>query len=228
MNKEKYIEFLKTNLNTWFYKFEPCIFSNDILEMFENIKKIKSKTNIYPTVNEMFDAFKYCDYNNLKVVIIGDKPFNHKYSSGFAFGYKEEYGGPFCRTHDKFKNLLNQHNIDTIGSLGKCDFDYLAKDGVLMLNPQLLNTDIPLKKNIFKPFIDFLFFEVLKYNNGLIIITFNNDYEEYTKNPFHIHIKSKFDIFNNRDVKTLFVDDLFIVVNDLIVKSNGIEFKINW
>jgi len=228
MKKEEYVKFLQTNLNTWFNKFEPCIFNEDFILMFKNIKKVRESMITYPSINNMFDAFKYCDFNNLKVIIINNRPFKHKESKGLAFSYNNSFNGPYSTVYDKFHNLVSQYNNGTIGWFNSPDFTYLAKQGVLMLNCELFNTEKPLKKNIFKPFVDFLFFEVLKYHNGLIIITFNNDYKKYTKNPFHIHIKSKFDIFNNRDEKTLFVDDLFIVVNNLIIKSNGTEFKINW
>ena len=38
------------------------------------IKKEYKEKVIYPMQNEVFNAFRYTDYNNLKVVILGQDP----------------------------------------------------------------------------------------------------------------------------------------------------------
>ena len=48
MKKEEYVKFLQTNLNTWFSKFEPCIFNEDFILMFKNIKKVKFYRKWFP------------------------------------------------------------------------------------------------------------------------------------------------------------------------------------
>jgi uracil DNA glycosylase len=228
MKKEEYIKFLQTNLNTWFNKFEPCIFNEDFILMFKNIKKVRESMITYPSVNNMFDSFKYCDFNNLKVVIINNKPFKHKEAKGLAFSYNSSFNGPYSTVYDKFHNLVSQYNNGTIGWFSSPDFTYLAKQGVLMLNCELFNTEKTLKKNIFKPFIDYLFHNVLRFNTGIIILRFNDDYIEYCRNPFHINIKSITDIYNPYKPKVLTFDDCFKVINNLIEKQNGAEYKIEW
>ena len=53
-------------------------------------EEYKSKT-IYPKQNEVFNAFRYTDFHNLKVVILGQDPYHGpNQAEGLSFSVKDE------------------------------------------------------------------------------------------------------------------------------------------
>jgi hypothetical protein len=227
MKKSVYEKFMKDSLNTWYHLFEPRIFDKDIIEIFKFLKSNNLKT--YPEAKKMFNAFKYCDYKNLKLVIISDKPVKDSFSDGLAFSSSDtNLKTRIFNKNENFKYLINQPNNDVFYSLFESSFIHVAKQGVLFLNLQLLEFDKPLKENIFKPFIDYLFFNILCNNNGLITLRFNDDCVNYINNKFFINFKTNLDILNAKEKVLVQKDNVIININKVIEKQNGKEFIIKW
>jgi uracil-DNA glycosylase len=55
----------------WLKKLEPFLVSDEMDNIINQIKASKSLNYIWPTSEDCFNAFKYCEWDNLKVVIIG-------------------------------------------------------------------------------------------------------------------------------------------------------------
>ena len=49
--------------------------------LIEFIKKEYKEKNIYPKQNEVFNAFRYTDFDKVKVVILGQDPYQKGYHS---------------------------------------------------------------------------------------------------------------------------------------------------
>ena len=107
-------------------------------EYFENLmnfvkKEYKTKT-IYPKQNEVFNAFRYTDFDNVKVVILGQDPYHGpNQAEGLSFSVSNEVLKPpslkniFKELESDMKIPYPEHN-----SLKKW-----AKEGVLLLNAVL-------------------------------------------------------------------------------------------
>jgi len=107
-------------------------------EYFENLmnfvkNEYKTKT-IYPKQNEVFNAFRYTDFDNVKVVILGQDPYHGpNQAEGLSFSVSNEVLKPpslkniFKELESDLKIPFPEHN-----SLKKW-----AKEGVLLLNAVL-------------------------------------------------------------------------------------------
>ena len=107
-------------------------------EYFENLmnfvkNEYKTKT-IYPKQNEVFNAFRYTDFDNVKVVILGQDPYHGpNQAEGLSFSVSNEVlktpslKNIFKELESDLKIPFPEHN-----SLKKW-----AKEGVLLLNAVL-------------------------------------------------------------------------------------------
>ena len=96
-------------------------------------EEYKTKT-IYPPKKEIFNAFKLCPPNNVKVVILGQDPYHEKgQAHGLAFSTPE--GHPIPRSlKNIFKEIKEEYDypIPESGCL-----ESWAKQGVFLLNTVL-------------------------------------------------------------------------------------------
>lgn len=166
-------------------------------EYFKNlIEKVnneyKTKT-IFPPKDEIFNAFKLTEYNNIKVVILGQDPYHGVgEAEGLSFSVKENIKIP-PSLQNIFKELNNDlnYNIPTNGSLKKW-----AKEGVLLLNSILtVEKDKPLShKNIgWETFTDEIIKLINKKETPVVFILWGNyakTKEKYITNKVHYVIKS--------------------------------------
>lgn len=102
---------------------------------FKQIKKYLEEESknykIYPDYKDIFNAFKYCDFSNTKVVIIGQCPYHHGEAHGLAFSVLPNISIP-----PSLKNIFKEINTD-LGVAHKFNSGYLkpwADQGFLLLN----------------------------------------------------------------------------------------------
>ena len=90
-----------------------------------------------PELNNIFRAFTLCDYNNLRVVFLGQDPYPQKnVATGIAFGNKENTDklSPSLKVlKDAVINPLVPHGIIRFDNT----LESWAKQGVLLLNSAL-------------------------------------------------------------------------------------------
>lgn len=102
------------------------------LESFVN-SEYKNKT-IYPKINEVYNAFRYTNYNDVKVVIIGQDPYHgENQAEGLCFSVKKGIIKPPSLVNI-FKELQNDlgYSIPKNGSLVEW-----TRQGILLLNAVL-------------------------------------------------------------------------------------------
>ncbi len=121
---------LKEEINKTYFK-ELVKFLNE-----ENKTKI-----IYPKKEDLFKALKYTDYENVKVVILGQDPYHGEgEANGLCFSVNSNIKIP-PSLKNIFKELKSDLNIDRINT----DLSDWAKQGVLLLNTVLtVEKDKPL------------------------------------------------------------------------------------
>ena len=89
---------------------------------------------VFPSPNELFSAFDYCNFNDLKVVIIGQDPYHGLgQANGLCFSVKEGVKIP-PSLRNIFKELKNEY--EDYNPLSG-DLTHWAKQGVLMINATL-------------------------------------------------------------------------------------------
>jgi uracil-DNA glycosylase len=88
----------------------------------------------YPPENEIFKAFNYCSFQDLKVVLIGQDPYHGKgQANGLCFSVNEGVKYP-----PSLRNIFKELEADSNKLYPKSgDLSHWAKQGVLMLNATL-------------------------------------------------------------------------------------------
>ena len=75
------------------------------------LKKSREKKIIFPKIEDVFSAFKLCNYHKLKIVIIGQDPYhNINQAHGLAFSTKSKKLPPTLV--NIFKELVNDLKIE--------------------------------------------------------------------------------------------------------------------
>ena len=90
---------------------------------------------IYPNMYDIFNAFQYTPYADVKVVILGQDPYhNPNQAHGLSFSVHKGVTPPPSLVNI-FKELRDDTGIDNLGKHG--DLTEWAKHGVLLLNTVL-------------------------------------------------------------------------------------------
>ena len=104
------------------------------INLMDFVKSEYKRTTIYPKQNEVFNAFRYTDFDNVKVVILGQDPYHGpNQAEGLSFSVSNEVLKP-----PSLKNIFKELESDLkipfpeVNSLKKW-----AKEGVLLLNAVL-------------------------------------------------------------------------------------------
>ena len=97
------------------------------------VQEYKSQT-IYPHMNDIFNALKYTDYKDVKVVILGQDPYHQpNQAHGLCFSVKKGVNPPpslqnmYKEIYAEFGYPIPQHG----------ELTYWAEQGVLMMNTVL-------------------------------------------------------------------------------------------
>lgn len=97
----------------------------------EFLKKEYSQYKIYPDMNDIFNSLKYADYDNIKVVIIGQDPYHEEgQAHGLSFSVK-----PGIAIPPSLQNIYKELNDDFGCYIPNNGYlEKWAKQGVLLLN----------------------------------------------------------------------------------------------
>ncbi len=126
------------------------------------VSLVNSGKRFTPKFKDVFNAFKECDYNDLKVVIVGQDPYPQLGSAdGLAFS---------CSKKGKAEKSLQYINkaIDTDHTDLRC----WANQGVLLINTALTVEINKIGSHFWnwKPFTEYLFTELNKNNKDIVFI----------------------------------------------------------
>lgn len=246
MNYDK----VHAQFGTWAPKLRPFIESEDMDKIFAFLKgRTQAGKIVCPHHTDLFRAFRECDYDNLKCVIVGKDPYpqirNGSYAAdGLAFS---------CSHTGKIEASLSAIYTGMEDDLAKGfdlnlirnpDLTYLAKQGVLLLNSSLTceQNDIGVhapfingteQVYIWKPFIEFLFNEVLNNYNPTIFIFMGADAQKYSKIPvpFHHHIievEHPAAGSYQKPARPWNHQNCFSRVNAILRANNGAPYEIKW
>lgn len=100
-----------------------------MVKLHEFIKVERESHTIYPKEEDVFTAFDLTDYNEVKVVILGQDPYhNPNQAHGLAFSVLEGKPPPSLR------NIFKEMESEGFTPDKSGDLSYLSKQGVLLFN----------------------------------------------------------------------------------------------
>lgn len=190
-------------------------------------EEYKEKT-IYPKKTEVFNAFKYTDYTNVKVVILGQDPYHGpNQAEGLSFSVSNEVIKP-----PSLKNIFKELESDLeIPFPEHNSLKPWAKEGVLLLNAVLTVEEHKPASHANKgweTFTDEIIKILNKKEEPVVFILWGNYAREkkaYITNPIHYVIESPHPSpFSARN--GFFGSKPFSKTNEFL-KSKGIK-EINW
>ena len=173
---------------SWHIKIKPFIESKECDEIYKFLKT-ESKENgksISPLSFNVYRAFMETSLDNLKVVIIGERPYITNFeesplADGLLLGCTviDKVLPPL----DKFYRGIEEELFDglNLSYIQTPDVSYLSKQGVLMLNGSL-TCEIGSEsshKDVWEPFIKFLFKNV--FNTMDICVLLLGEAKDYNK-----------------------------------------------
>lgn len=119
--------------NNWDIVLSDIINSEKFNIFFNSIKEEYKKESIFPRFEDIFKAFKLTDYDDVKVVILGQDPYHgENQANGLAFSVESGQTLP-PSLRNIFKEINNDFGI--VNTNG--DLSYWAKQGVFLLNSVL-------------------------------------------------------------------------------------------
>lgn len=120
--------------NSWDIVLKDVFYGENYLRIREFLKSEYSHYTIFPKATDIFNAFRYTPYEEVKVVIIGQDPYHEVgQAHGLAFSVQDGVSFP-PSLRNIFIEIKNELGIDIpkSGNLTKW-----TKEGVLLLNASL-------------------------------------------------------------------------------------------
>ena len=156
------------------------------------IKEERLSKTIYPPAKDLFNAFKLTDFNDIKVVILGQDPYHgEKEAMGLSFSVRRG-----VRTPPSLKNIFKELKDDLGIEREDTDLSDWAKQGVFLLNTVLtVEKD---KANSHKDigweiFTDYVIKQINDRLNNVVFILWGRqarDKKRLITNPNHYIIES--------------------------------------
>ena len=161
--------------------------------LLKNVQNEYKRVTVFPPKNEVFKAFRYTSYKNLKVVILGQDPYHGVgEAEGLSFSVKKGIRKP-PSLNNIFKELHDDLgcSIPSDGSLVPW-----AKQGVLLLNAVLtvIKDQAASHKNIgWEEFTDTVIKKINEKDEPVVFILwggFARSKKKFITNPKHCIIES--------------------------------------
>ena len=130
---------LKQLPNDWHLEFKLSGIPLDLFLPIERLKELQDiQCEIYPDIDDVYNAFKLCSFKDTKVVILGQDPYHQKgVANGLAFSVN-----PGCKIPASLRNIYKEIESDVDAEINKNgDLNQWAEQGVLLLNCSLTVED---------------------------------------------------------------------------------------
>ena len=214
--------------NTWDNLLTEEVKKDYFKELIEYVNNEYKTKTIYPKKTEVFNAFKYTDYKDVKVVILGQDPYHGpNQAEGLSFSVSNEVIKP-----PSLKNIFKELESDLkIPFPEHNSLKPWAKEGVLLLNAVLTveeHKPASHSNKGWETFTDEIIKLINKKDEPVVFILWGNyarEKKKYITNPIHYIIESPHPSpFSARN--GFFGSKPFSKTNDFL-KRQGIK-EINW
>ena len=200
-------------------------------KLVENVRIKYNKTTCFPKADEVFKAFKLTDYDNIKIIILGQDPYHGTgEAEGLSFSVKKGIKKP-----PSLQNIFKELNDDLGISIPESgSLEKWAKEGVLLLNSLLsVEKDKPLshKELGWETFTDEIIKKINEKNTPVVFIlwgSYARSKKKYITNSNHFIIESThpspFSAYNG-----FFGSKPFSKANNYLIskKISPVDFKLD-
>lgn len=137
-------------------------YPGDINSILETVNKkresLKDNLDIYPSNENIFKCFNFCEFNEIKVVIIGQDPYHGpNQATGLCFAINHKTKIP-----PSLRNIINElkNNLDI--ELTDLTLEKWAKQGILLMNAAFTVVQgLPNSQmTLWSKFIDYIIYEL--------------------------------------------------------------------
>jgi len=223
----------------WYNKLKSFLWSKEFQEIKNFLKtKAQQKKQILPHTDNLFNCFKLTPWEYLKIVIIGNTPYDIAYKGeiicdGLAYSYNSlnptSMDIPIATS-----NIIKEIDLDLYGEDAfpgrDANLTDLALQGVLLLNSELtceLNFSAA-HKNLWTDFIIETISVINNNNSGIIFMLWGSVGQKYKSlidlnKHYILEAGDPFLGGNN-----WFGKSNFSKANKIIKENNGPEFQIVW
>lgn len=183
---DKIQKILKNKVHpTWLNRMIGLCMTSTMDNIIKELSTLKlQNAQICPDQNDLFNAFKYTAWDNMKVVILGQDPYHTPgIAHGLAFSSKIPKIRPpslrniYKEIEDDLYDGLNFNILDTENN----NLSYWAYQGVFLLNTAL-TTEIGKPgehTKIWEPFTKMLISYISEYQKDLIFVLWGNHAQSY-------------------------------------------------
>lgn len=204
--------------NDYFGGWTKVIDKNLLEQALNKVRKFPN--SLSPHYEDIFRAFHLCDYNNLKVVMIGQDPYPQKdIATGVMFGNNKLPMSPSLEVI--WDSLGNPEGFDIT-------LESWTRQGVLLLNSSLtVKINNPNSHSlIWRKFTETLLKNLSKRETGIIYVLFGNVAQsfEYCIGPFNQILKEKHPAWYSRQ-GIVMPDKVFREINSLLYSKYGETIK---
>lgn len=117
--------------NRWDEILQADLESENYNRLREFLKEEYAQGPVYPPMNDIFNALKYTDYDDVKVLLLGQDPYHGPgQAHGLSFSVPKNMPAP-----PSLKNIFKEIEFDLgVKMSGYPDLEKWARQGVLLLN----------------------------------------------------------------------------------------------
>jgi len=192
-------------------------FFNAHPEIFKTLSERKTKCKIVPEQKDMFNVFKYTPFDNVKVVIIADTPYNELINGKIkanGLAYSLDNSLYISKSLQKIRGEIEDEIAQGQPINFNTNLEHWAKQGILLLNTSL-TAELNWKEAhiyLWKPFTEHVIKTLNEYSSGVIYCLWGKNSEQYR------HLINK----NNYILE----DKYFSRINEILKENN--KDKIEW
>ncbi len=188
--------------------------------------------NVFPEKENIFKAFDYFNFEELKVIIIGQDPYHQKgQAHGLCFSVQDNVKIP-PSLKNIYKEINNNLNINYEFKNG--NLTYLANQGILLLNNTLTVRESQPNSHIkiWNGFSKFIINYIVENSESKIFMLWGNNAKKIKKN-ININNQNKHYFLESAHPSPLsankgnwFNNNHFTKCNEILIKNN--KKIINW
>ena len=219
----------KTFTQSWYNRLQPYITSQQFKDLGNMIALERKTKAIYPSSANVFKALQLCSFGDVRVVILGNEPYNNAFADGLAFSCSGAEGLPRKKLQSSLVTIYETVERTCYKGLyldKDPSLERWAKQGVLLLNSSLTSTDEKEKHvSLWKPFTKEVLKALSEYNTGVIYCLWGNKAKEFKKyiNPKFNYILEDSHPSSANFNKMLWECNHFQMINTLLKQNNNEE-----
>ena len=209
----------------------------DLKEADRVVRKLStSKKTVCPQIKDIFKAFRLCPFHTLRIVIIGQDPYNNikgdkPVATGLAFANtsntpERQYSPSLEILRESVIDYTIPHRTITF----EPDLEKWEEQGVLLLNSALsCEAGRPGSHTLlWRPFITSLLTNLSRCSSGIVYVLMGSQaqsLEPYINKEFNHVIRIRHPSYYAR-TKTRMPSDIWSQVNSILIGQNG--YGIEW